>query len=111
MRFRRHLEHANASLDLSRRSLKRFCWLCAYALREPIPGRVIRSRERYQSYGNFQGNGLVATAKIEGDIAEISELQCAMRVFEGRAKVHEAGYIDLRSPESRTGRCQTSAYE
>ena len=54
----------------------------------PIQGRVIRSRERYQSYGNVQGNGLVATAKIEEDIAEISELQCAMRVFEGRAKVH-----------------------
>ena len=54
----------------------------------PIPGRVMRTRERYQSYGNLQGNGLVASAKIEEDIAEISELPCAMKVFEGRANVH-----------------------
>jgi len=53
----------------------------------PTLGQVIRSRERYQSYGGAQGNGLIESAEIKEDIAKIIELRCAMKDFEGRSKV------------------------
>ena len=53
----------------------------------PTQSQIIRSRERYQSYGNGQGEGLIESAIIEEDLAKISELECAMRVFDGRSKV------------------------
>jgi len=53
----------------------------------PTQSQVIRSRERYQSYGNGQGEGLIESAIIEEDLAKISELECAMKVFDGRSKV------------------------
>ena len=53
----------------------------------PTQSQIIRSRERYQSYGNGQGEGLIESAIIEEDLAKISELECAMKVFDGRSKV------------------------
>jgi len=53
----------------------------------PTQSQIIRSRERYQSYGNGQSEGLIESAIIEEDLAKISELECAMRVFDGRSKV------------------------
>jgi hypothetical protein len=53
----------------------------------PISGQVIRSRERYQSYGTAEGNGLIESAEIKEDVAKIIELRCAMKDFEGRSKV------------------------
>ena len=53
----------------------------------PTQSQVIRSRERYQSYGNGQSEGLIESAIIEEDLAKISELECAMKVFDGRSKV------------------------
>ena len=53
----------------------------------PMLGQVIRSRERYQSYGGAQGNGLIESAEIKEDVAKIVELRCAMKDFEGRSKV------------------------
>ena len=53
----------------------------------PTQSQIIRSRERYQSYGNGQSEGLIESAIIEEDLAKISELECAMKVFDGRSKV------------------------
>ena len=53
----------------------------------PVQGQIIRTRERYQSYGNTQGKGLIESAKILEDIAQLRELGCAMNAFEGRSKV------------------------
>ena len=53
----------------------------------PTQSQIIRSRERYQSYGNGQPEGLIESAIIEEDLAKIRELECAMRVFDGRSKV------------------------
>ena len=53
----------------------------------PTAGQVIRNRQRYQSYGNAQDGGLIESAEIAEDVAKITELGCAMKVFEGKTKV------------------------
>lgn len=53
----------------------------------PVAGQVIRTRERYQSFGNDEGGAFIESAKITEDVAKIVELSCAMKTFEGRAKV------------------------
>ena len=53
----------------------------------PLSGKVIRSRERYKNYGNAEGEGLIESAKIIKDIAEINERRCGMKSLEGSSIV------------------------